>query len=80
MPYGLIVVGAVIVLTLHYVFATGESWISKTLVLGILGFCLGGLFWWHRFSLAALFLLVGLGLYLSLYRICALASASGGRD
>ena len=69
MPYGYIVVVAVLALTLYYVFATDASLISKVLVVGLLGFCLACLFWWHRFSLAALLLMVGLGIFISFYRI-----------
>lgn len=69
MPYGYIVIVAVIALTWYYVFATDASLVSKALVAGVLGFCLACLFWWHRFSLAAFFLMVGLGIYISFYRI-----------
>lgn len=80
MPYGYIVIIAVIALTLYYVFATVASLISKVLVLGVLGVCLVFLFWLHRFSLAALFLMVGLGIFISLYRICAQARSSDRRN
>ena len=80
MPYGYIVILAVIAMTLYFVFATTASLISKALVLGVLGFCLACIFWLHRFSLAALFLMVGLGIFISLYRICAQARSSNRRD
>lgn len=80
MPYGYIVLVAVIALSLYYVFATSASFISKVLVLGVLGFCLACFFWLHRFLLAALFLMVGLGIFISLYRICAQARSSDRRD
>ncbi len=80
MPYGYIVLVAVIALTLYYVFATSASVISKVLVLGVLGFCLACFFWLHRFMLAALFLMVGLGVFISFYRIIAQARSSNRRD
>jgi hypothetical protein len=80
MPYGYIVIIAVIALTLYYVFATAASLVSKALVLGVLGVCLACFFWLPRFSLAALFLMVGLGIFISLYRICAQAGSSDRRD
>jgi hypothetical protein len=67
------VLGAVIVLTLRHVFATTVSLIAKTVVLAVMGFCLACLFCWHRFTLTALFLMVGLGIYLSIYQICVRA-------
>jgi len=80
MPYGYIVLAAVIALTLYYVLGTPASLVSKVLVLGVLGFCLACLSWWHRFTLAALFLIVGLGIFISLYRICVQARSSNRRD
>jgi hypothetical protein len=80
MPYGYIVLVAVIALTLYYVFATSASVISKVLVLGVLGFCLACFFWLHRFMLADLFLMVGLGVFISFYRIIAQARSSNRRD
>jgi hypothetical protein len=80
MPYGYIVLATVTALALYYVFATAASLVSKVLVLAVLGFCLGCFFWWHRFTLAALFIMVGLGIYISFYRIFAEARASSRRD
>ena len=77
MPYGYIVIVGAIALTLSYVFATSASLVSKVLVLGVLGFCLGCFFWWHRFTLVALFIMVGLGVYISMYRIIARSRSSG---
>ena len=80
MPYGLIVIAAVIALTVHYVFCTGASLIPKVLVIGVLGVCLAFIYWLHRFSLAALLLMVALGIYISFYRIYAQARSSNRRD
>lgn len=80
MPYGYIVLAAVIVLTLHYVLTSPALLISKLIVLAVLGFCLACFFWLHRFTLAALFIMVGLGVYLSIYRICMQAGSSHRRD
>jgi len=80
MPYGYIVIVAVIALTLYYVLATAASFVSKAVVLGVLGVCLVCLFWLHRFSLAAMLLMVGLGIFISLYQICAQARSSNRRD
>ncbi|MGA3284967.1 MAG: hypothetical protein ABSD57_10985 [Verrucomicrobiota bacterium] len=80
MPYGYIVIIAMMALTLYLVFATAVSLIAKALVLGVLGACLACLFWLPRFSLAALLLMVGLGIFISLYRICAQARSSNRRD
>jgi len=79
MPYSLIVAGAVITLALYYVLTIEASFHSKVLVLGMLGLCLACRFWWHRYSLAALFGLVGLGLFLSFYRIISEARATRRR-
>jgi hypothetical protein len=79
MPYGYIVLVSVIALTLYFVFATSASFISKVIVLGVLGFCLVCFFWLHRFTLAALFITVGLGIFISLYRIHAQAHSPGRR-
>ncbi len=76
MPYGYIVIAGVMALTLYYAIATEASLISKVLVVGMAGFCLACLFWWHRFSLAALFIMVGLGVFISLYRIYAQSRSS----
>jgi len=80
MPYGFIVLIAVVALTLYFVFATSASVISKVLVLGVLGFCLACFFWLHRFTLAALFIMVGLGIFISFHRIVAQARSSDRRD
>jgi len=80
MPYGYIVIIAVIALTLYFVFATAASFIAKALVLGVLGVGLVGLFWLPQYSLAALLLMVGLGIFISFYRICAQARSSDRRD
>ena len=69
MPYGYIAIIAVIGLALHHVFSTTTSLISKVVVLGVLGVCLACLFWLHLYPLVALFALVGLGIYISFYRI-----------
>lgn len=62
MPYGYIVLFAVIALTVYFVFATPAPHIAKGVVLGVMGFCLACIFWWHRFTLAAFFIMVGLGI------------------
>jgi hypothetical protein len=80
MPYGYIVILVVIALTLYFVFASTASLVAKALVLGVLDVCLACLFWFQRFSLAALLLIVGLGIFISLYRICAQAGSSDRRD
>jgi hypothetical protein len=80
MPYGLIVLVTVIALTYYYVFATSASLISKVIVLGALGFCLACFFWLHRFTLVALFIMAGLGVFISFYRIFAQARSSDRRD
>ena len=80
MPYRYIVLIAAIALTLYYILRSPASLVSKLLVLGVLGFCLGCFFWWHRFTLAALFLMVGLGIFVSFYRSCAQARSSDRRD
>jgi nicotinamide riboside transporter PnuC len=77
MPYGYIIIIAVIGLTLYFVFATGASRFSKTLVFGVLGACLLCRFWLHRYSLWALFVMVGLGIFISFYRIYEQARSSG---
>lgn len=69
MPYGYIVIIAVIGLALHHVFSTTAPLVSMVLVLGVLGVCLTRLFWLHLYPLVALFGLVRLGIYISLYRI-----------
>jgi hypothetical protein len=76
MPYGFIVIITVIALTLYFVFATKASLVAKVLVLGVLGVCLAGLFWFPQFSLVALLLLIGLGIFLLLYQRCAKARSS----
>jgi hypothetical protein len=80
MPYGFIVLIAVIWLTWDYVLATNVSRFAKGLVLGVLGVGLAGPFYWPRHALTALFLLVGLGIFLSLRRLIAQARSSGRRD
>jgi hypothetical protein len=80
MPYGYIVIVAVTGLTLYFVIATQASLIAKALVSGVLGACLTCLFWFPQYSLAALLLMVGLGIFISLYRICAQARSSDRRD
>ncbi len=76
MPYGYIAIIAVIGLALHHAFATTASIISKVLVLEVLVVCLACLFWFHLYQLVALFVLVGLGIYVSLYRIIVQARSS----
>ena len=80
MPYGFIVIIAVIAPKLHFVFATKASLIAKAPVLGVLGICLAGLIWFPQFSLAALLLIIGLGIFLSLYQRCAKACSSDRLD
>jgi hypothetical protein len=80
MPYTLIVIVAVSWLTLDFVLATEASRPAKGLVVGVLGVGLANLFYWHRHALAALFLLVGLGIFLALHRLIAQARSSGRRD
>jgi hypothetical protein len=80
MPYGLIVIAAVIWLTLDFVLATEVSRAAKGLVLGVLDVGLAGCFYWHHHALASLFLLVGLGLCLALHRLIAQARSSGRHD
>jgi hypothetical protein len=80
MPYGYIVIFGAIGLTLYYVFATSASLVSKVLVLGVMGFCLACFYWLHRFTLAALFIMVGLAIYISIYRIVAQARSPDQRD
>jgi phosphatidylglycerophosphate synthase len=46
----------------------------------VLGFCLACFFWLHRFTLAALFIMVGLGIFISFHRIVAQARSSDRRD
>jgi len=70
MPYGLIVLVAVIALTAVYVFVTETSAPSKAFVVGVL---LASFVWRH-----GLFLQVALGIFLSLY-FTYLKSRSGGR-
>jgi hypothetical protein len=79
MPYGYIVIIGVIGLTLYFVFASHASLVSKTLVLAVLGACLLCLFWLHRYSLLALLVLVGLGIFISFYRLIE-QTRSSGRD
>jgi hypothetical protein len=79
MSYGYIVIIAVIALTLYFVFATKAWLIAKALVLVVLGACLAALFWFPEFSLAALLLMIGLGIFLSFYRICARAFPKSAR-
>jgi len=69
MPYSLIVVISVIGLTLWYVLVTDASSWSKAIVAGVLIFCLASMFWFPRLSLASLFLMVTLGIFISFYRI-----------
>ncbi len=80
MPYGLIVLVAVVALTYYYVFTTSASLISKAIVLGGLGFCLACFFLLQRFTLAASFIMTGLGIFISVYRIIAQARSSDRRD
>jgi len=80
MPYGLIVLVVVIALTFYYVFATSASPISKAIVLGVLGFCLSCFYLFHRFALAASFIMTGLGIFISVYRMIAQARTSDRRD
>jgi hypothetical protein len=80
MPYGYIVIVAVIALTVYYVFLSEASLVSKIVVAGILGICLLDLYWLHKFGLWDLFLMVGLGIYISMYRLYAKARSSNGRD
>jgi hypothetical protein len=80
MPYSLIVIIAVTALTLYYVFASEASRLSKALVGGVLSFCLVCRFGLHRFPLLTLFLMVGLGIFISIYRICVLARYSDGQE
>jgi hypothetical protein len=79
-PYGYIVIVAVVALTLHFVFTTSASIAIKSIALGVLAFCLACLFWLHRFSMAALFLLVALGIFISFYRIWAQARSSNRKS
>src|SRR5260370_19404990 len=80
MGYGYIVIIAVIALTLYYVLLSAASSVSKVVVVGVLVICLACLFWLHRYTLAALFGLVGLGVFISFYRIREQARSSDRRD
>jgi hypothetical protein len=80
MPYGFIIVFAGIGLAIYYVFQTKASWLSKALVIGVLGFCLVSRCWLHRFSMGTLFLMLGLGIYVSFYRLYIQARSSNRRD
>ena len=80
MPYGYILILVAIGLTLYYVFTTTASLISKVLVLGVMGFCLACFYWLHRFTLAALFIMIGLAIYISIYRIVMQARSPDRQD
>lgn len=68
MPYTIVAFVAVVILTLRFLAATGPSRIAKAAVLVV--FFLG-LTWGFsgRHSLAGLFLLMGLGVFVSLYQL-----------
>ena len=80
MPYGYIIIFGAIALTLHYIYATTASLLSKALVLAVLGACLGCIFWLHRYTLAASFIMVGLAVYIWIYGIIAQARSSDRQD
>ena len=80
MPYGYIVIFGAIAMTLYYVFASSASLVSKMVVLGVLGLCLACVCWLHRFGLAASFVMVGLAIYISIYRLIEQARSPGRRD
>jgi hypothetical protein len=71
MPYSFIIIIAVMALSLWYIFISDAGLASKVLVGGLLSLSLACIFWWHRFSLAALLVMVGLGVDISFYRIYA---------
>jgi hypothetical protein len=67
-------------LAAYFVFASGASIITKVVVLGVLGGGLLCIYWLHRYSTQALFVMAGLGLFILLYRQCAQALSSDRRD
>ncbi len=70
MPYGLIVLFGSLGLVAYFDFATEASWIAKAVVSGIFVFCLASFLGWIASvsPLIGLFLLVGLSIFITLYR------------
>jgi hypothetical protein len=80
MPYGLIIIFAAIGLTIYYAAFTEASRASKAFVVVLLAFCLVSRYWLHRFSMATLFLMLGLSIYISLYRLYIEAISTHRKD
>ena len=76
MPYGIIVIVAVIAVVVNFVVRTDASVVAKGVVVALLGLSLACFFWLHRYTLTALFVMVGLGIFISLHRICVKAGSS----
>jgi len=70
MPYGLILLVISIALALWYVLATEASLISKASVSCLQCFALICYHLLPRFSLYALFLMAGVGIFILFYRAC----------
>jgi len=69
-----------VALTLYYVIVTGASIISKVLVTAVLVACLVCIFRLHRYSLFAIFVMTGLGVFITVYRACEQARSSNRPD
>ena len=80
MPYGFVVIFGAMFLTLYYVVVTEASLLSKLLVFALFDGCIACIFWWHRYSLVAFFLLVGLGIFITLYRVWVQSHFPDRRD
>lgn len=70
LPYGLIVLVAIIALVVYFDFATEASWISKAVVTGLFLLSFVSFYrWTHSLVPIGLFLRVALGIYIVFYRI-----------
>ena len=70
MGYSIIVLVASIALFVWFIFATKAALLMKAGVSGAFAFSFFCLFWKREWSLAGLFLLVAVNIFIVLYRVC----------